>query len=47
MNLIRLMNQMPNKATAALLLESIVQMHGPVSNETGDEIKTILKELPK
>lgn len=46
-NLIHLMSQVPNKGAAVILLESIVQKYGPVSNKAGDEIKTILKELPE
>lgn len=45
-NLIMYLKQMPNKNTAAILLESVIQITGPVSNEAGDEIRKILKELP-
>lgn len=45
-NLIMCLKQMPNKNAAAILLESVIQITGPVSNETGDEIKAIIKELP-
>lgn len=37
---------MPNKNAAAILLESVIQLTGPVSNEAGDEIRKILEELP-
>lgn len=37
---------MPNKNAAAILLESVIQITGPVSNEAGDEIRKILEELP-
>lgn len=44
--LIAYLKIMPNKNTAAILLESVIQVRGPVSNEAGDEIRKILEELP-
>lgn len=44
--LIEYLKIMPNKNVAAILLESVIQVTGPVSNEAGDEIKKILEELP-
>lgn len=44
--LIACLKIMPNKNTAAILLESVIQARGPVSNEAGDEIRKILEELP-
>lgn len=37
---------MPNKNAAVILLESVIQVTGPVSNKAGDEIRKILEELP-
>lgn len=44
--LIDVLKIMPNKGSAAILLESAIQETGPVSNEAGDEIRKILEELP-
>lgn len=44
--LIECLKIMPNKNAAAILLESVIQVTRPVSNEAGDEIKKILEELP-
>lgn len=45
--LIDVLKTMPDKGAAAIVLESVIQVNGPVSNEVGDEIKKILEELPK
>lgn len=44
--LIECLKTIPNKNAAAILLESVIQVRGPVSNEAGDEIRKILEELP-
>ena len=44
--LIEVLKTMPNKGSAAILIESVIQVTGPVCNEAGDEIKKILEELP-
>jgi hypothetical protein len=46
MALIEVLKIMPNKGSAAILIESVIQEIGPVSNEAGDEIRKILEELP-
>lgn len=43
--LIEMLKQMPSKGAAALLLQSVIQITGPVSNDAGDEIKRIIEEL--
>lgn len=45
--LIECLKIMPNKNTAATLLESVMQKNGPVSDEAGNEIRKILEELPR
>ena len=45
-NLIEMVKTMPNKNCAAILLQSVIQVRGPVGNEAGEEIKKIIKELP-
>lgn len=44
--LIEVLKTMPDKGTAAIVLESVIQVNGPVCNEAGDEIRKILEELP-
>lgn len=44
--LIEVLKIMPNKESAAILIESVIQENGPVCNEAGDEIRKILEELP-
>ena len=44
--LIEALKKMPNKNCAAILLESVIQVKGPVSNDAADEIRAIIKELP-
>lgn len=44
--LIAILRQMKDRNSAAVILETYIQVNGPVSNETGDEIRKILKELP-
>lgn len=44
--LIAILRPMNNKNSAAVILETYIQVNGPVSNEAGDEIRKILKELP-
>lgn len=44
--LIDVLKIMPNKGSAAIVLESVIQVNGPVSNKAGDEIRKILEELP-
>lgn len=44
--LIEVLKIMPNKGSAAILIESVIQEKGPVCNEAGDKIRKILEELP-
>ena len=43
--LIALMKQLSSKGAAAILLQSYIQVNGPVTNEAGDEIKEILRGM--
>lgn len=44
--LIAILRPMKDRNSAAVILETYIQVNGPVSNEAGNEIKKILKELP-
>lgn len=44
--LIAILRPMKDRNSAAVILETYIQVNGPVSNEAGDEIKKILEELP-
>lgn len=44
--LIAILRPMKDSNSAAVILETYIQVNGPVSNEAGNEIKKILKELP-
>lgn len=44
--LIAILRAMKDRNSAAVILETYIQANGPVSNEAGDEIRKILKELP-
>lgn len=44
--LIAILRPMKNRNSAAVILETYIQVNGPVSNEAGDEIRAIIKELP-
>ena len=44
--LIAILRPMKDRNNAAVILETYIQVNGPVSNEAGDEIRKILKEIP-
>lgn len=44
--LIAILRPMKARNSAAVILETYIQVNGPVSNEAGDEIRKILKEFP-
>lgn len=44
--LIAILSPIKDRNSAAVILETYIQVNGPVSNEASDEIRAILKELP-
>lgn len=44
--LIATLRSIKDRNSAAVILETYIQVNGPVSNEAGDEIRKILEELP-
>lgn len=44
-NVIKILKTMPTKNMAAIFLQSIIQEKGFFSEEAGDEIRKILKEI--
>lgn len=43
---IKILKTMPTKNTAAILLQSVIQIKGFFSEEAANEIRTIIEELP-
>lgn len=43
--LIAILRPIKDRNSAAVILETYIQVNGPVSNEAGDEIRKISKEL--
>lgn len=44
--LIAILKPLKDRNSAAIILETYIQVNGPVSNEAGDELRKILEELP-